>query len=315
MRTTGKLDRLYRNYKSLEHINRRVRKDLEGFILETEEDYKNDIDYTAEYIASKINDARVVMLSGPSGSGKTTSAEKLSDALEKIGIKAHMLSMDNYFLSRCDVIEGVDFESPLRLDIPLLQNHIEALSTNATIEVPEYDFLTGLRKKETKALRINTDEVVIFEGIHALNCMFIEKVCHRPIGIYVSPRMRVTNGGSIIIQPESIRFLRRSLRDKRTRGASFERTLGLWESVIKGELEHIMPNKWRADIVIDTTMEYELGVYVPLIDEEFSNLLVSGEYMGYRHNMENLTCEIKRFEPISRNNVPEESLLREFIGK
>ena len=101
MRTTGKLDRLYRNYKSLEHINRRVRKDLEGFILETEEDYKNDIDYTAEYIASKINDARVVMLSGPSGSGLITLTTAVSKSwpsiLESLCGSSRMFNLTLFF--------------------------------------------------------------------------------------------------------------------------------------------------------------------------------------------------------------------------
>lgn len=315
MKTTGLLDREYRNYKDIDYINKRIRNDEKEFIAECENDYENDIVYTAKYIASRMSESRVVMLSGPSGSGKTTSAGKISAALEKLGIEAHMLSMDNYFLSKDKVDEKYDFESPMRLDIPLLQEHITSLSEDSMIEVPEYDFLTGFRKNETIPLQISTDEVVIFEGIHALNDLFIEKVGHRPTGVYVSPRMRVTKNGKTILTPDQIRFMRRSIRDRRTRGADFSRTLELWENVRKGETDHIMPNKWRADVVIDTTMEYEVGVLKAFALPEMASLLESGRAGDYVHGMEKLPEFLGEFDIVSSESVPENSILREFIGR
>ncbi len=314
MKTTGKNDREYRHYKDINYINSRVKNDLNGFIFECEDDYEKDIAYTAGYIASRMEHSRVVMLSGPSASGKTTSAGKLSKALADHGIRAHMLSMDNYFLSRSLFDEKIDFESPKRLDIPLLQKHITALSEDTEIEVPEYDFLTGTRKKDPISLKINRDEVVIFEGIHALNDMFIEKVGRRPTSVYVSPRMRVTKNDRVILPPESLRFLRRSVRDKRCRGASFERTLDLWRNVRKGEAEHIMPNKWRADIVIDTTLEYEIGVLKEAAVKNIGKILESGSINGWDHGMSELPEVLKKFHDISSECVPKQSLLREFIG-
>jgi len=315
MKTTGRQDGEYRHYKDINYINDRVKLDLKEFIFECEDDYEKDIVYTAGFIASRMEHSRVVMLSGPSGSGKTTSAGKLSAALEKRGIEAHMLSMDNYFLSKDLVDPKYDFESPMRLDIPLLQEHITALSEDAAIEVPEYDFLTGMRKAETIPLKIGKDEIVIFEGIHALNDMFIEKVGHRPTGVYVSPRMRVTEDNNVILPPESLRFMRRSIRDKRTRGADFLRTLELWEDVRQGEADHIMPNKWRADIVIDTTLEYEIGVLKSFVQCGMRDILESGMINGWDHGMSKLPDELDKFADISSEYVPKSSLLREFIGE
>ena len=187
-------------------INYRTIRDPVEFILESDETYEKNVEKAAEKIADNLKQSPIVLLAGPSGSGKTTTASKISEALEKHGIKSNYVSMDDYFLG---VSEGVtpktpegefDLESPLCLDIDMINDHFSRLSAGGEVAVPAYDFTAQKRSDRiSKTVRLDKDEVAVFEGIHALNPMFTQK--HpEAFKLYISARSDVVFRDTIVFK-------------------------------------------------------------------------------------------------------------------
>lgn len=302
----------YRNYVTINEVNYAVRTDPKGFVAECENIYAQQIDLVAERIAAGIDQCRIVMLAGPSGSGKTTSARLIRERLEQRGIKANTIEMDCYFLDVDRSDKTLNYEAPERLDIPLLIEHMEKLSRGEDVWLPKFDFLTGKQHKNVTHMKLQSDEIAIFEGIHALNDIF-RKSKADPFDLYVSPRLRVTDeAGNVLIKPDELRFIRRGIRDMKYRGADFNRTAELWPNVAAGVRDYIMPFKKYADMMIDTSFDYEVNLMAPyalpclnaICAETLSALA-----------MENLPVRLSRFEPLDPSIVPSDSMLREFIGQ
>ncbi|MBE6928738.1 MAG: nucleoside kinase [Ruminococcaceae bacterium] len=301
----------YRNYVNLQYINDRALRDPRAFVEESEAVYAEELRDTALAIAAAPS--KIVLLSGPSSSGKTTTAKRLRGELSKLGIRAHHVEMDNYFLDTDRNDPTIDLESPERMDMTLLHAHLEALDRGDEVPVPHFDFTTGRRSGKTEPLRLMKDEIAIFEGIHALNDALYDKTsAHAPVGVYLSARMRVVEDDRVIVEPEWTRFVRRALRDASFRGTDIAGTMGLWPNVRRGEVRYIMPFKHRAELMIDTSLDYELCVLAPRMLARRAELdldLLSAQGMGA------LPSVLERFLPLDEQFVPQESLLREFIGK
>lgn len=287
----------------------------ENLISEGEKEYSDQLEAAAGKIFAQRGERPIVLISGPSGSGKTTSATRLSVILKSLGCNAHTVSMDNYFLpmhlnEHARGKDGkIDFESPQRLDIPLFKEHLEKLIRGEEINIPSFDFAAQERREGMPLLREKGD-LVIIEGIHALNPLLTGDLDSSTQGVYVSVRTRIQSG-SELLHPSKIRLMRRLMRDKLYRGRSLSETFEFFKSVERGENLYIMPYKHRADIDIDTFIEYEVPVYRDILLPELEK--AAGEYPDYA-SYADIEKFLRLLAPVDKNLVPEHSLIREFIG-
>ena len=302
---------------NVNEINARVRSDAREFIAECEADYHAKVARVARAIADGIKTRRVVLLSGPSGSGKTTSALKLRLALEQLGVGSKQISMDDYFLT-VDLAtaprnaEGeVDFESPLCLDLPLLNKHIKTLAEGGEIAMPRFDFPTQRRADDLRPLRLLDNEVVIVEGIHALGDSVSSGASEFATRLYVSARSNFEQDDETVFRGTWTRLCRRVIRDAKFRNTDAHTTMSWWYNIRLGEKKYISPFKSRADHIINSTQPYEIGVLAGFLQTAFDGI---PETVRRREELlllsENLAC----FDLIEESLVPENSLLREFIG-
>ena len=290
-------------------------KDPNGFIREGEDAYSESIAQVAEKIYAERTERPVMLISGPSGSGKTTSAKRIARLFEKHGCKAHTVSMDNYFLpmhmneAARDKDGKIDFESPQRLDIPLFKEHLEKLFRCEQIDIPTFDFARQERC-EGMPLKRKKGDIVILEGIHALNPLLTGECEDFTRCIYVSVRTRIQMGGELL-HPSKIRLMRRLMRDKLYRGRELSETFEFFKSVERGEDLYIMPYKHRADFDIDTFISYEAPVYRDILLPELKK--TSKTYEGYS-DYADIEKFLEALEPVDSRYVPEDALIREFIG-
>lgn len=287
----------------------------EEFIMEGERTYADRLAAASELIYKNREEKPIVLISGPSGSGKTTSATRLARLLEHKGCKAHTVSMDNYFLpmhmneKARDKDGKIDFESPQRLDIELFKDHLGKLIRGENIDVPSFDFAEQARHAGMP-LHCDKGDIVIIEGIHALNPLLTGDFDDSTTGVYVSVRTRIRSGDDLL-HPSKIRLMRRLMRDKLYRGRSLADTFEFFKSVERGENLYIMPYKHRADIDIDTFIKYEAPVYRDILLPELEK--AAGEYSDYA-SYADIEMFLKLLAPIDKDLVPPQSLIREFIG-
>lgn len=295
-------------------INNAIRGDVDGFIRGCCESYDEKCRSVAEHISERADKHPIILLAGPSGSGKTTTAMKIEGYLDKMGFETHTISMDDYFLPKdriqiFDENNHIDYESPYRIDIELLQQQMHMIANCEPVEVPGFDFKTQERIKG-RTLERKKGELVLFEGIHALNP---EVTGFEDIAscIYVSVRTRIQISDGQLIHPEFIRVMRRIIRDKNFRGRTAAETLEMYDSVQRGENLYILPFKHRAHYHIDTFHGFEASVYKGYIEEELDDLKAEcPDYERFKA-IELLTKELDCIEP---QLVPEDALMREFIG-
>jgi len=301
----------------ISEINRRVKEDAEGFVSECEAKYEKAIKHAAEKIAGRISESSVVLLSGPSGSGKTTTALKLESALEELGVGTHPISLDDYFQTVDEATapkneDGeIDYESPLCLDIPLLSEHIKKIINCEEVQIPKFDFKSQSRSETTVPLRRKKNEVVIFEGIHALNDMITGACGSHGIKLYISARSNFTSNGEIFYKGTWTRLTRRIVRDNLFRGADADFTLAIWDGIRRGEKMYISPFRDRADIIINSTHEYEINVLKKHLKAAIKRV---PEGIARYDEVLSLLENLEAFTDLPDSFVPKESLLREFIG-
>lgn len=282
-----------------------------------EAQYNAQVRAAAAAIAENREKSPVVLLAGPSGSSKTTTASRICRELQDMGIGAHLISMDNYYLPRNHpdfplLPDGSpDLESPLCLDVPLLEEHFGILETGGDIYVPIYDFPTH-RRLEGRSLRMDASQgdVFVFEGIHALNDMFTGKHPDA-FGVYVAPEDSFSRGGEPFCAPTSLRLMRRIVRDYLFRGATARYSLELWGNVLDGEQQYILPFRPRAQQVITTTLPYEIGVLKRYVEPLLREL---PENVPCREAVDILLRLLPQVQALPDTLVPDNSILREFIG-
>ncbi len=285
----------------------------EAYVRSVDEAYRYQLRGIAERIAEAREQKPVILLSGPSGSGKTTTAFMLSRLLGELGCPTHTLSMDNYFSSLTEeerelASKGeLDLESPKRIDKELLNEQIEEINNCREVNVPKYDFAESRRDGVKLTLKRKPGELVILEGIHALNPEVITVPDSRLCKLYVSVRTRVTSGGTAL-HPSKVRLMRRMIRDSNFRRRTLRETMNMFRSVEEGENKYIMPFKHRSDYDIDTFMAYELNVYR-------DSLLDMLRKMTDIPELADVTAVLSKLAPLDAEFVPRDSLIREFIGK
>ena len=268
----------------------------------------------AEQIALREG-VRVVLIAGPSSSGKTTTCKRLSIQLACNGLKPIMLSLDDFFLDReltpRDATGDYDFESLYALDIPLLNKTLNALLRGDEVQLPKYNFQKGAKEKGKK-LRLDANEVLVIEGIHALNPELTRQVPEeQKFRVYASALTTILLDRHNYIPTTDNRLLRRIIRDYKYRGVSAEETIRRWPSVRAGEQKWIFPFQENADEMFNTAMIYELAV----IRQQADPLL---ELVPERSDEYSEAYRLKKFlryiRPIPYSKLPPTSLLREFLG-
>ena len=301
---------------SLKELNEAIRSDPKAFADECDAAFAKKVVNAAKKIAEHRSESRVVLLSGPSGSGKTTTALKIEEQLEKMGIETHTISMDNYFNTIDPETaprnrEGaIDFESPFCLDIDLLNRHFAMLDRGETIHVPKYEFARQMRSDIlSQPMRLGPDELAIFEGIHALNDIIVGKNPHA-FKLYIAARSNlVDENGDIVFQHAWLRLCRRIVRDYKFRGSDASFTLKMWANVRRGEKLYISPYKENAHIMFDSSLAFEFAVLKPYV-VPLLEAIPAGKY----DVVDSMLRGFDKIEAMDDSCVAPDSLAREFIG-
>jgi len=259
---------------------------------------------------------KLVLIAGPSSSGKTTTCKRLSIQLAVNSIKPVPISLDDYFVDRentpRDASGDYDFEHLHALNLPLLNEQINALFRGEEVELPRYDFPTGKSQMSGRKLRLHDDEVLVVEGIHALNPELTEQIPQEQIyRVYASALTTILLDNHNYVPTTDNRLLRRIIRDYKYRGVSAQETIHRWPSVRNGENKWIFPYQENADQMFNTAMLFELAVIKsqaePLLEQVPENCPEYAE--AYR-----LRKFLKYIRPIPEDQIPPTSLLREFLG-
>ena len=264
----------------------------------------------------KRKSTKFVMIAGPSSSGKTTFANRLSIQLRANGYKPHPISVDNYFVEReqtpLDEDGNYNFEDLHAIDIELFNRHMEQLLEGKRVCMPTFNFKTGKKEYGNDYLQLGAEDILVIEGIHCLNDeMSYMLPKESKYKIYISALTQLNVDEHNRVATTDGRLIRRLVRDSRTRGASAARTLGMWESVRKGEEKNIFPFQEHADAMFNSAMPYELSVLKPYVEP----LLFSvGEDEPEYQEAKRLLKFLAYFLPYTSENIPINSIVREFVG-
>ena len=297
----------------IENIVTNMRDDTR-FVLRCEEVFHDKISSAAASILMNKRQKPIVCLTGPSGSGKTTTAMRLREYLENLGVKVCMLSMDNFFLPLDQrPPEASDWESPYCVNRQWLIDDIHRLMDGELVKLPVYNFKDGI-VGGYKPMQGDKDAIIIAEGIHMLNPLIFDELKGEATGVYVAPRTRIITEKDRIVRPEQLRVARRMIRDYQGRGHSLRQTVERAESVDRGEQNYIMPNKPNASIHIDTFHDYEPCILAKYLNEiHCFREEMTPEFLE-DHGLTDLMKVVRGVPPLHCPYVPQNSLVREFVG-
>lgn len=304
----------------LADINERAARPA-AFMEEEDARYFSEIDRVARRLQSDGGHV-FVMLAGPSSSGKTTTAFYLQRRLQALGTQAHVVSLDDFYRGRGlapRLPDGsFDYESPDALDLPVLARCLQQLAETGSAELPVFDFTTGRPAAHTRTLALQEQAIVIFEGIHALTPSLRLELPHGTVHkLFVNTLSRVTDGGETVLKRRDLRLTRRLLRDERFRACPVEETLRMWQQVARGEELYLFPHTDDVDLLIDTTLAYEPCLLGPPLLPQLRKLerghpadpADSADPAAKR-----LLLALPRFVPLPVEQLPQDSLLHEFLG-
>jgi uridine kinase len=297
-------------------LNRAIEhKKIHEVVLIAEALHEHSVAEIAHRIWEKRQHIRLVLIAGPSSSGKTTFARRLAVQLLAHGLRPFALELDNYFVNREDTPRDengeYDFEALDALDLSLFNAHLNALMHGDEVQIPNFNFFTG-RRESGKATRLTHDQVIIVEGIHGLNPQLVFNVPEATLfRVYVSALTQLNLDRHNRVPTTDTRLIRRITRDARTRGYSAMDTIQRWESVRRGEKSFIFPHQEHADIMFNSALVYELSVLKPLAEPL---LLQVNRNSRQWVEANRLLTFLQWFQPISASIVPENSILREFVG-
>lgn len=305
------------NIHTSSDINEKVTKGTINDIIKLNEVISNSklLDL-AKNIDDKKDKVKIVLIAGPSSSGKTTTARKLSMYLKSFGLNPKTLSTDDYFIPREKTPKlpngDYDYESINAIDLELFNNHLTKLLNNEEVEIPTFNFYKGIGEYLGNTLKLEKDDILIIEGLHCLNEKLTQSIPkENKLKIYVSPLSDLNIDNHNMIATSDIRLLRRIIRDNRTRGYTAEHTIKTWRTVRKGEEDNIFPYQNEASYVFNTTFIYELGVIKPYAEALLYSIDQTSEYYEEARRLLNL---LNMFLTIPSDAVPNDSILREFIG-
>ena len=302
---------------TLNEINYAAKNNPQAFIKECNEEYIKNITEIAQRI-EKDDDLIIIAIAGPSGSGKTTTAHILKEKLEALNETTAVVSLDDFYLPGASLPllpdGNHDIESVNALDISLIKECFSKIIKTGKASLPKYDFKNQSRIPNATSIDIGSHGTVIVEGLHAMNPLITDLVPRKNIlNIYISVNRSVDDENGVqMLSSRQIRLVRRVLRDDRFRGATATETLHLWNNVIDGEQKYLYCFKNTADIHLVTFHPYELGVY----REKFCKMrsTVNKNTPCYDYFIKTANA-MERFEAIDSKLVPQDALIREFIGE
>ncbi len=284
-------------------------------ILVSEALHEQKISQIASRIVNKSDTIRIVLIAGPTSSGKTTFSKRLAIQLLTHGISPFPLEMDNYFLDRektpLDEDGNYNFESYAAIDSVLMESHLQKLLMGEEIQLPKFNFKRGKREKG-EIVKLGKNQILLIEGIHSLNPQFLSKIMkEHTFRIYASCLTQLNLDYYNRISTTDSRMIRRIVRDARTRGFSAQRTIELWESIRRGEREYIFPHQENADEIFNSALVYELAAIKPFAEPLLRQIVFGTDaYLEAKR----LLAFLEWFIPIDTDMIPDNSILREFIG-
>ena len=312
-------DQIYKlmRISTIQELNNEVRSGRsKDVILTSEALQEKKIAELAEQIASK-KDVKMVLIAGPSSSSKTTFAKKLGFQLKIKGLRPVTIGTDDYFVERPqtprDENGDYDFETIDALDLDLFNDHLTRLINGETVNIPTFDFKKGTKHySDDKKLHLDDDEILVIEGIHCLNDKLTSKIPkENKFKIYISDLTVLNIDNFNRISTTDTRLIRRIVRDYNFRGYSAKETLDRWPSVNRGEQKNIFPYQEEADAMFNSSMVYELGVLAKYAKKLLAEIKQDEEEYSEARR---IITFLEYFEEIDETPIPNNSLLREFIG-
>ena len=278
--------------------------------------YNNQLVEIADKICEDKENIKIVLIAGPSSSGKTTTSKKLQVYLQSRGIKPYQISIDDYFKDRDKTPTlpngELDTESLQAVDVTLFNKHLTKLLDGEKVELPEYNFVLGKREYNGNYLQVDKGEVIIIEGLHGLNedlTMSIDR--KNKFKIYISPLTQLNIDNHNRIHTSDTRKLRRIVRDNKYRGKDAKETLHMWTGIREGEEKYVFPFQDDADYVLNSALVYEIGVLKVYAEPLLFNVPEDDPNYPEAIRLINL---LRNFLPIPSDDVPKDSVIREFIG-
>jgi len=292
-----------------------ISKSMGSVIRASETLHEKQILELVNMIAEK-KDIKMLLIAGPSSSGKTTFAQKLGDNLRLISYNPIIISMDNYYKERHENFNKetgeYDFESVTSLDMDLFNIQMKELAEGKEVELPRYDFGKGQKVYEGNKLKLKDNDILIIEGIHALNDEMTKQVDRKyKFKIYMAPITTLNVDSYTKVSSTDTRMLRRIVRDYNTRKVSVEETLEMWDKIRKGEENNIYPFVDSADYIFNSSLVYEMGVIKTFAEPLLLQVKKTSKYFSEARRLYEF---LNNFLPIETKEIPVNSLVREFIG-
>ena len=289
--------------------------DIDDMVLVQEALQERRIGEIAKDIASRKG-VKVIMIAGPSSSGKTSFSHRLSVQLRTLGLKPHPIAVDDYFVNRADTPVDEDgnynFECLEAIDVKLFNSDMTRLLAGEKVEIPTFNFKIGAREYKGNFKQLGPEDVLVIEGIHALNDKMSESLpVESKYKIYISALTTLNIDEHNCIPTTDARLIRRMVRDFRTRGASAKRTIGMWASVRRGEEENIFPYQETADAMFNSAQIYELAALKAIAEPILYSVTEDDpEYFEAKR----LLKLLEYFLCMDTTNLPKNSIVREFVG-
>lgn len=288
---------------------------IEDLIKIIEMNYENQLHELATDIIKKK--ARYVLIAGPSSSGKTTTTKKIALQLRSRGYEVLVISVDNYFKNKVDSPKDADgnydFECLEALDLKLLNKQLKELIAGKKVTLPEYNFVTGEKEFEGEPVKLGENAIILMEGLHSINdAMTPDLDPELKYKVYLSPFIPLNVDRHNYVSTTDLRLIRRIVRDNRTRATDVGNTITYWQTVRSGEEKYIYPYINNIDKIVNTSLVYEVGVLKVFVEPLLYS--VKADHPAY-NQARRLINNLRGFYPIPSDYVPEESVLREFIGK
>ena len=295
----------------IKYINKKIDNNIEKFVLDTDSRYRGQLFTLVNKILGKSN-VKIVLLSGPSCAGKTTTANLLKQILELKGKNVDVISMDDFFIDldkRKLLPNGKpDFDSPEVVNYELMRECFSRYFNGEDTYFPEYDFASSKSVPNSKYYKYKPNSIIIFEGIHVLNPRLLNNLGTKDyFRLYISP-LKAFRKGDTIMSTKNLRLLRRVVRDIQRRNTPAQKTIQMWPEVVEVEEKYIEQFRTKVDYYIDTTQDYELGVY----KGEIRRLVKEGKLSLQDVPFYDIVGAV---DEVPKSLIPETSLMWEFVDR